>query len=189
MQINMDLSGLKEKINAILESIRKIPEKVSGVFGQIKELTKDLKRGQEKEREQEQEIEGLKRPSFIAALVSSVNDFLDHHVGPDKRKPLLIGSGALIGAFLILLIAAGISGSKKKRVIASESAPEGITIAADELFIPAEPDFVPEFIFEREKRRSWSLEDIRQYWRIPDASDRWVEEIKSAVDKLMEGIP
>jgi len=59
----------------------------------------------------------------------------------------------------------------------------------EELFIPAEPDFVPEFIFEREKRRFWSLEDIRPYWKAPDSNDRWTEEIKSAVDKLMEGIP
>jgi len=154
----MDLSGLKEKINGILENIRGIPGKI-------------------------------KMPAFFSDLAARFNSILDQHFGPEKKKPLLIGSGALIGVFLILIVAHGVSSSEKRRTISPESAPEGLTIAMEELFIPAEPDFVPEFIFEREKRRFWSLEDIRLYWRTPDSSDRWREEIKLAVDKLMEGIP
>jgi len=111
------------------------------------------------------------------------------NVGPDKKKPLLIGLGALAVLFLILIIAAGISNSRKRRKASPDIVAGDLTIASEELFIPAEPDFVPEFIFDREKRRLWSLEDIRPYWKIPDSSDRWREEIKSSVDKLMEGIP
>jgi len=171
----MDLSGLKEKINVILQSLKKIkeiPEKVRGFFGQFKG----------------QETEDKEKPPFFSALLTRLNSLLDRF-GPDKRKPLLIGSGTLIGIFLILVIASGISSSKKKRAASNEGAPEGLTIAVEELFIPAEPVFVPEFIFEREKRRFWSLEDIRPYWKTPDSGDSWREEIKSAVDKLMEGIP
>jgi hypothetical protein len=157
----MDLSGLKEKINGILEKIRGIPEKAIGLFGKIK------------------------KPQFFSTFLTHLLD----RAGPDKRKPLLMGLGALAGVFLILVIAAGISSSKKRRTISPKAASEGLTIAAEELFMPAEPDFIPEFIFEREKRRFWSLEDIRPYWRTPDPGDRWREEIKSAVDKLMEGIP
>jgi hypothetical protein len=124
----------------------------------------------------------------FSALLTRTKDVINN-VGPNKRKPLLIGIGALAVIFLILIIAAGISGSKKKRPASPDAVTGNLTIPTEELFIPAEPDFVPEFIFEREKRRFWSLEDIRPYWKIPDSSDRWREEIKSAVDKLMAGIP
>jgi hypothetical protein len=162
MLLSMDLSGLKEKISAILEKVKGIPEKSGGLFDKIKGL--------------------------FSVLVTWVNNLLDH-AGPDKRKPLLIGLGGFAGIFLILAIAAGSLNSKKRRMTSTEAVHEGLTIAMEELFIPAEPDFVPEFVFERERRRFWSLEDIRPYWRTPDLSDRWREEIKSAVDKLMEGIP
>jgi hypothetical protein len=124
----------------------------------------------------------------FTVLVTRLKDAINN-VGPDKKKPLFIGLGALALLFLILIIAAGISSSRKRRMASPDAVAGSLTIPTEELFIPAEPDFVPEFIFEREKRRFWSLEDIRPYWRIPDSSDRWREEIKSAVDKLMEGIP
>jgi hypothetical protein len=162
MLLSMDLCGLREKINGILEKTRGIPEKSGGLFDKIKGL--------------------------FSVMITHLNNLLDG-AGPDKKKPLLIGIGGLAGIFLILVIVAGISSSKKRRIISPEAAPEGLTIAAEELFIPAEPDFTPELIFERERRRFWSLEDIRPYWRTPDSGDRWREEIKSAVDKLMEGIP
>jgi hypothetical protein len=168
----MDLSGLKEKINDILEKIRGIPEKTKSLFDKTKEPKTEIS----------------KMPQLFSVLVTRFNN-LFNSAGQDKRKPLLMGFGALAGIFLILVIAAGISSSKKRRTISPEAASEGLTIAAEELFIPAEPDFVPEFIFEREKRRFWSLEDIRPYWKTLDPGDRWREEIKSAVDKLMEGIP
>jgi hypothetical protein len=124
----------------------------------------------------------------FSVLVNRIKDAFNN-VGPDKRKPLFIGLGALVVLFLILVITAGVSSSKKRRMASPDTMAGNLSIPMEELFIPAEPDFVPKFIFEREKRRFWSLDDIRQYWRVPDSSDRWREEIKSAVDKLMEGIP
>ena len=124
----------------------------------------------------------------FSVLLTRTKDVINN-IGPNKKKPLLIGFGALAVLFLILIIAAGISSSRKKRMDSPDFVAGNLTIPPEELFIPAEPDFVPDFVFEREKRRFWSLEDIRPYWRIPDSSDRWREEIKSAVDKLMEGIP
>jgi hypothetical protein len=179
----MDLSGLKEKINGILESIRGIPEKAGGLFGKVKAP---------KSEDESSETEVLKKPSFFPVLIDRLNSIFNSiidRLGPDKRKPMLMGFGALTAIFLILVIAGGISSSKKRRTVSPEAVSEGLTIVVEDLFIPAEPDFVPEFIFEREKRRFWSLEDIRPYWKTPDPGDRWREEIKSAVDKLMEGIP
>jgi hypothetical protein len=170
--ISMDLSGLKEKISGILEKIR-------ALFKKNKEPESN---------DASSKTETLKKLFPPSALVTWVNNLLDR-AGPDKRKPLLMGLGGLAGVFLILAIAAGTLNSKKRRMTSPEAVPEGLTIAVEELFIPAEPDFVPEFTFERETRRFWSLEDIRPYWKTPNSSDRWREEIKSAVDKLMEGIP
>jgi len=172
----MALSGLKEIINGILEKVRGIPGKTGGFLGKSNE-TPQITRGF---------FDKIKEP--FSALVTGVKDAINN-AGPNKKKPLLIGFGALAGLFLVLAIAAGISSSKKRRIVSPVAASGNLTIAVEDLFIPAEPDFVPEFIFEREKRSFWSIEDIRQYWRIPDTSERWRDEIKSAVDKLMEDIP
>jgi hypothetical protein len=165
----MDLSGLKETIKGILKKIR-------GSFGESNGFSQTAK-----------SLFDKTKGSFFA-LAAWIKDTANN-AGPDKKKPLFIGFGAMAVLFLILAIAAGILRSKKQRVVPPDAAAGSLTIPMEELFIPAEPDFVPEFIFEREKRRFWSLEDIRQYWRVPDSSDRWREEIKSAVDKLMEGVP
>jgi len=172
----MDLSGLKEIINGILGKISGISEKAGQSFGKSNGIPQIAKGRFDK----------IKKSFSVFAtwIKNAINS-----AGPDKRKPLFIGFGAMAVLFLILAIAAGILTSKKRRMVPPGAVAGGLTIAAEELFIPAEPDFVPEFIFEREKRRFWSLEDIRQYWRTPDSGDRWREEIKSAVDKLMEGIP
>jgi hypothetical protein len=160
----MDLSGIKEKINGVFEKIKGIPKKSVSFFDKIR------------------------KPNFFSGIISRFKSILDRS-GPDKKKPLMVGFGGLAVLVLVLVITIGVINSKKRRMISHEAVSEGLVIAAEELFIPSEPDFVPEYIFEREKRRFWSLEDIRQYWKIPDTSDRWREEIKSAVDKLMEGIP
>ena len=65
----------------------------------------------------------------------------------------------------------------------------GVSIPSEDLFFPSEPDFVPDFLPEREPRRFWSLDEIRRYWKIPENSDWWRGEIKSTVDRLMEGVP
>jgi hypothetical protein len=172
----MALSGLKEIINGILEKIRGIPEKTGDFSGKSNETPQIAKSPFDRIKE------------VFSVLVTRTKDAINN-VGPDKRKPLLIGFGTLALLFLILVIVAGTSSSKKRRMASLDAVASNLTIATEELFIPAEPDFVPEFIFEREKRRFWSLEDIRPYWRIPDSRDRWREEIKSAVDKLMENVP
>ena len=185
----MDLSGIKGKINGILEKVKGISKYAGGIFKKTKRpKTKRPKTRRPKSRTAFSKTKAFKKPRFLSDLLDLLNSLLDR-VGPNKKKPLLIGFGALAGFFLVLAIVAGILSSKKKQVVSPKIVAEGAGIPADELFIPAEPDFLPEFVFEREKRSFWSLEDIRPYWKAPDKNDRWIEEIKSAVDKLMEGIP
>ena len=92
------------------------------------------------------------------------------------------------GFFFVLLIAILINAGKQTKT-PTGAINIGFSIPQEELFIPAEPDFVPELLFEREPRRYWALEDLRPYWRKPEISEHWKEEIKSAVDKIMEGVP
>jgi len=106
-----------------------------------------------------------------------------------KQRPLQWGLGGFIVLFLILLVTAlAVNFSKPKTNTAPASA-AALSIPSEELFIPAEPDFLPEFLLQREPRSYWSLEDIEPYWKTPSDSDLWREEIKSTVDKLMDGVP
>jgi len=105
----------------------------------------------------------------------------------EKKRLMFFAVGGLAALLLVLVIAAAALSSQGPR----ERAPE-LSIHAippEELFIPAEPDFVPDFLLEREPRHFWSIEDIRPYWRTPANPDFWQEVVRSAVDELMENVP
>jgi hypothetical protein len=91
--------------------------------------------------------------------------------------------------FLVLIISSLVIKSGKPKEKALQSSPIDFYIPSEDLFIPSEPDFLPEFIFGRERRYYWSIEDIRPYWKVPGNTDQWKEQIKTAVDKIMEGVP
>jgi len=106
-----------------------------------------------------------------------------------KRRLMFFGIGGFALLFLTLLIAALVLNYGKPKDSSVQSLASGPGIQPEELFFPAEPDFLPGFLPEREPRRFWSLDDIRPHWRNPGGSEQWRGEIKEAVDKLMEGVP
>ena len=106
-----------------------------------------------------------------------------------KGRFMLFGFAGVIVLVLILIITATAAHSGKPEKSAPVSITAGPAIPTEDLFVPGEPDFLPRFIPEREPRSSWSVEDISPYWRNPEKSDIWREEIKTAVDKLMEAVP
>lgn len=91
--------------------------------------------------------------------------------------------------FLVLLLIALALNSRKPEKGAAVNVAAGPNIPPEELFIPAEPDFVPEYILEKEPRRSWSPEDVRSYWKNPQDPDFWRKEINSAAEELLKGVP
>lgn len=107
----------------------------------------------------------------------------------DKKRPLLLGLGGLAALVLILLITVLALNSGKTRKGSAVDLASGPLIPADELFIPTEPDFLPEFLLERNPRHFWSLDDINQYWKGPGNPARWRADVTEAVDKLMAGVP
>jgi len=121
-------------------------------------------------------------------MLSFENRFLQRF--PEKqRRPILYGVGGMALLFVILLIyiPVSLSGGRPQQATAPRTA-GGFAIPSEELFFPAEPDFFPQFMLEREPRGYWTLEDIRPYWRIPQDTDLFRQQIKSAVDRLMEGV-
>jgi len=118
-------------------------------------------------------------------------DFLSekflHHFPENKRKPILFGFAGLL-LLLIVLIPLSIHSLRAEKAVPQNGA-VAFSIQSDEFFISSEPDFLPEFLLERQSRGSWSLQDIRPFWKVPGNTALWTEQIKSAVDKLMEGIP
>jgi hypothetical protein len=156
-------------------------------------------------------------PAFGAKLRPLPGQFLKvldlQRVPEGKRKPMLFGLVGVVLLFIVIITVpvkrtpkknaspaseAGFSSSTEKtdyvpaaekpKVSAPPAFPAGISIPTEELFFPDEPDFVPEFLLEREPRVSWSLEDIRQYWRVPFDSGSWSSAIKTTVDALMENV-
>ena len=126
----------------------------------------------------------------VNSLIDWARDLIDSlldRIPEEKKRPFLIGLGSLGGLILLLLVLVIV---KPGRGANSTSAmARGLVIPQEELFLPSEPDFVPEFLLEREPRRAWLLEDIRPYWKSPEISGFWREEIKTTIDNLLEGIP
>ena len=179
----MDLTTIKEKIAGT-------PAKIKGIFAGIFS-TVQKPRGVKIQAPDFSRLPEKIKSLFLTAP-SFVSGFLQNslsRVPEKKRRPLLIGIAGLLGLALVLLIAGRAIGGGRGQSSSLQTVARGFSIPFEELFIPAEPDFVPMFLLEREPRRNWTLEDVRPYWRPPENSERWREEIKSAVDKLMEGVP
>ena len=131
-------------------------------------------------------IDRLRQSSFFARI-HELSD--PNHLPPEKRKLLFIVLGGIAVVFLILIIVLVAVSPGKPKGDTSPKLTAALSIPVEDLFMPEEPDFLPAFILERQPRSFWSLDDIRQYWKIPDDSARWKEEIKTTVDNLMEGVP
>ena len=183
MGMSSFLSGIKEKASGIHSALK-------GVFKGLPSIKFPHKKSQNSDPSGPEQ----KEKSFFGGATARFGWFRDfvadrmQNIPESKRRPLIICIGSLVVIFMVL-IAALVMRTGKTEKETSPSMMAGFTIPQEELFLPVEPDFVPRFIFEREPRRYWSLEDIRPYWRAPEISERWREEIRSAVDRLMEGVP
>lgn len=192
----MNLKGLLEKIKAI-------PGKAAGLFslllpkaqtgvrpsrvaetGNQKDAARQSGGGGIPERVRAF-VEGIKTAKIWASLE---NRFLSKFP-EDKRRPILFGLAGFVALFFVLIISIPLvySGRSRKDIAGGTTA--GFAIPLEELFFPSEPDFLPDYLLVREPRSSWSIEDIRPYWREPGNAELWRNEIQSAVDKIMEGVP
>jgi hypothetical protein len=67
---------------------------------------------------------------------------------------------------------------------------KALPIPSEDLFLPDEPNFLPDILLEREPQAVWTPEDARPYWSNPAAGDEaaWRERISSTIDELLEDV-
>ena len=117
---------------------------------------------------------------FFFALVEKFFGFF-----PSDKKwlpALLLGCVFLL--ITVLTVASAIGNKPPKAHVLASGIP------ADELFYPAEPEFVPALLLEREPSPGWTAEDIEQFWIDPGLGheEQWRDTIRGVVDRLMEGV-
>ena len=164
----MDFASLKEKLRSIspLEILKKLKEILLAVWSNVFSLPKGLRASFSGHSDEAQQDDPLAR----------------------KKRLILFGLGGAAILLFGLLITVVIVHLRPKNTDAINIS-AGLSIPIEEFFFPQEPDFLPGFLPERERRRFWTLDDIRQYWKPPGNSDWWMEEIITTVDSLMDGVP
>ena len=107
-----------------------------------------------------------------------------------QRRIVLLGLGGFVLLFFILIFSHNSGRSERSSRQAVTAAPAAVAgIPVEDLFFPAEPDFLPDFLLEREPRGFWTAEDAMPYWRNPAHPSLWTDIIRSEIDRLMEGVP
>jgi hypothetical protein len=116
--------------------------------------------------------------------------------GPPGKTLLFALCGFLLLVLLALigvLLTMNYSNAAAERAAARELSDtfKPLTIPPEDLFLPGEPDFLPEVLLEKEKQSTWTGEDARQFWRDPlqDNPERWRERMGTVIDRLMERVP
>lgn len=199
----MKAAGIKEKISGFSEILRGLFNKIGGgfraVFAMAASLFGGIKAKNQKSKNKPAGKSALKKvpaenPSVSGKLNGIVGAKIDYitgrflgHFPEGKRRPILFAFGGFCVFLMILIISVFSLNSGKPGKAAAPDKMAGIS--QEELFFPAEPDFLPDFILEREPRRFWVVEDIVSFWKSPADTEFWRKEIKTTVDKLMEGVP
>ncbi|MDR1901123.1 MAG: hypothetical protein LBQ88_02405 [Treponema sp.] len=130
--------------------------------------------------------------SFIVNLPKVKSKISLKSVVQDKKRTLLIGMAAaaliLVICLIALLLRPNREASLSNRVADTKRPP---LIPSEELFLPEEPDFLPEILLDREQRRAWTGDDAGIHWKDPLnlGEELWRDEVKSVIDKFLEGIP
>lgn len=127
-------------------------------------------------------------PEIIGDFFGSLGDRILRIIPEEKRKPALICAGATIFALIVVFIVS-LALRPKAQIVETEI--PFLAISSDELFIPAEPDFLPGYLFEYEPKPGWTVDDAEPFWANPaqSGSELWLEEMSAAIDKILENVP
>jgi hypothetical protein len=124
---------------------------------------------------------------LIEGILSLSDKFLDR-IPENKRRIVIYSLGGLVFLCIIFIVIA-LAGSGK-RPENTQSAVTSAGIPAEELFYPAEPDFLPSLLLERWPSEPWTVEEIRGFWTDPGPGfeERWRSTAEAVIDRLMEGV-
>jgi hypothetical protein len=111
-----------------------------------------------------------------------------------KRWRLFVFAGIaiLVAVPLITLLVMKIAASASAKEKTPAPLFENISIPQEDLFLPDEPDFLPGVLLEQERKKTWSIEDAKQYWTDPVAgadSSRLREQFSASIDAMLERVP
>ena len=132
---------------------------------------------------------GEKRLASIRELAAALYE----RIPPQGRLPALIclclGMALVLGMLIRVLVEVQTRSGLSARDAAAAFEPH--TIPPEDFFLPGEPDFLPEILFEREPREKWTAGDARPFWTDPldYGPEIWIEGIQAAVDELLERVP
>lgn len=111
----------------------------------------------------------------------------------ETRRTLLIIIAAVFLMVLLIVIIfsfAGMDSERKKKDFLAEEK-KARALFPEELWLPGERYPVPGYQYFREPRAFWSLEEVKQWYTVPDEAS--LGELGSAgrkkVDTLLESVP
>jgi hypothetical protein len=129
--------------------------------------------------------------TFLERIISFLQDWFKKL--SDKEKLLIVyvcTAGVVV--FLTLSVIMSLRNSREEKKSAEpERLRVNLPIPAEDLFLPDEPDFVPEVLLERGRRSSWTEQDAAEYWQDPlrFGEEQWRERIEAVIDEFLERVP
>jgi hypothetical protein len=114
-----------------------------------------------------------------------------------RRKAIVIGLGGAALATILIFAAAALARGRDSSARAGAAAGEltesfrPLSIAPEDLFLPGEPDALPEFIPARPQRETWTAADAAEYWTDPLTGKEtlWRDRFGTAAAELLEAVP
>jgi hypothetical protein len=128
--------------------------------------------------------------AFFEKITGFIHDWLQKLTAEEKRRIALVCTAVFV-ILLTLSVIMPMSSGRGKKFVEPERMTIFYPIPAEELFLPDEPDFLPEVILERERRSSWTEQDVSEYWQDPlkFGEEQWREKIEAAIDVFLERVP
>jgi len=118
-------------------------------------------------------------------------------IAPEKRRLVVMSAVGVCAALLLVLIIIHSSRIKAEERASAANASQqqraGTTalIPHEDIFLPHEPDFVPDVILNREQRTAWTAEDAAPWWQDPlkDGEEPWRSRIEKIAEEILESVP
>jgi hypothetical protein len=131
----------------------------------------------------------------LGAKVKEYADRIGEFIRGRERFVCLSIGGLLLVLLIGLMVAllrmnhAHAAAAAPTRTLAESFSP--LPIPPEELFLPDEPDFLPEVLPERPPREFRPAEDFLPFWTDPREKDSalWRDRVKAVIDELMERVP
>jgi hypothetical protein len=112
-------------------------------------------------------------------------------------RAMLLGLGGAAVVLVLGLILAALFRGNARSARAAAAAGEltelfkPLPIAPEDIFLPEEPDALPEFIPARPRREAWTAANAAEYWTDPLEGQEtlWRDRLSAALEDLLEAVP